>query len=199
MFTGIIESLGIVRKITPEQSNKHFEISCSFADELKEGDSIAHNGVCLTVTCIHETAYSITAVEETLLKTNLQLFKVEDFVNLERSMPAKGRFDGHIVQGHIDTIGVCRRIEDREGSKIFQFEYPSNERHITVEKGSICVNGVSLTVVESHKNKFSVAVIPYTYQYTNFQYLNPGDLVNIEFDILGKYIQKILLSYPKSF
>lgn len=195
MFTGIIESLGVVEKITSEQNNIHFEIACSFAEELKEGDSVAHNGVCLTVTRIHEMSYSITAIEETLVKTNLGMLKIGDRINLERSMPVQGRFDGHIVQGHIDTTGICKSIENREGSTLFVFEYSPNENYLTVAKGSVCVNGVSLTVVDSYNKSFSVAVIPYTYAHTNFQYLKEGHLVNIEFDILGKYIKK-LLTHP---
>ena len=197
MFTGIVESLGIVEKIARERSNIHFEIACSFAEELKEGDSIAHNGVCLTVTHIHEKGYSITAVEETLLKTNFGMLKVGDLLNLERSMPAQGRFDGHIVQGHVDATGICKSVENREGSILFVFEYTPNENYLTVEKGSVCVNGVSLTVVDSYNNSFSVAVIPYTYTHTNFQHLKNGHLVNIEFDVLGKYIRKLLLTHPK--
>ncbi len=192
MFTGIIEGQGILQSIHEEGENKHLIFQCPFTTELKVDQSLSHNGVCLTVTKILGNNYDVIAVEETLKRTNLGLLKVNDIVNLERCMPATGRFDGHIVQGHIDQTAVCKKIEDRDGSWLFAFDYDAKPGNITVEKGSITVNGVSLTVVDSVKGSFSVAVIPYTFQHTNFHLLKTGDLVNIEFDILGKYIKAYL-------
>jgi riboflavin synthase len=194
MFTGIIETFAKVEKIEKEHSNVHFTFSSSIAHELKVDQSVSHNGVCLTVVKIEGKNYMVTAIEETLQRTNLGELKIGDLVNLERCMPANGRFDGHIVQGHVDTIATCKEVKDLKGSFEFIFEYPSSEKNITVEKGSITVNGVSLTVVLSDKNKFSVCIIPYTLEHTNFKNITAGSKVNIEFDILGKYISKMMES-----
>lgn len=192
MFTGIIETLAKITNIQQDNTNKHFQIESNLANELKIDQSIAHNGVCLTVVKIENNIHTVTAVEETLQKTSLNDWKIGDYVNLERCLAFGGRIDGHIVQGHVDQIGVCKNIEDRQGSWFFTFEYGEEEGNITVEKGSICVNGVSLTVVNAKKNEFSVAIIPYTYAHTQFQYLKIGQKVNLEFDILGKYIKTYL-------
>ncbi len=190
MFTGIIEVLGVIQQIKPEGSNIHFTISAPFTQELQVDQSIAHNGICLTVVSINDNEYTVTAIEETLNKTAMKSWNVGDAVNLERCMPADGRFDGHIVQGHIDTIGTCSAIEERNGSWVFEFNYTSND--LTVEKGSITVNGTSLTVVDSKDDNFSVHVIPYTYEHTVFHQLKVGDPVNLEFDIIGKYVSALL-------
>lgn len=190
MFTGIIEQLGEIKKIEKEGSNIHYTFSSPFVDELKIDQSVAHNGVCLTVVKIENKEYVVTAIQETLDKTNLKNWKVGDVVNLERCMPANGRFDGHIVQGHVDTTATCKNIRSIDGSWEFTFEY--NSDHVTVEKGSITINGTSLTVVNSTKNTFSVHIIPYTYENTVFHTLNIGDLVNLEFDIIGKYVERLL-------
>jgi riboflavin synthase len=195
MFTGIVESIGEVINVEVEGTNKTFTFRSAIATEFKIDQSINHNGVCLTVVAIENDTYKVTAIEETLLKTNLGLLLPGDKVNLERCMPANGRFDGHIVQGHVDQTGTCTRVEERDGSWLFDFEYDSWTGNITVEKGSICVNGVSLTVFNSDENSFRVAIIPYTYSFTNFHSLKAGDSVNLEFDILGKYIKRILGSY----
>jgi riboflavin synthase len=192
MFTGIIETFAKVEKIEKEGNNVHFTFSSSLTHELKVDQSISHNGVCLTVVRIEGKNYVVTAIDETLKRTNLSELKTGDLVNLERCMPANGRFDGHIVQGHVDAIAICKEVKDQKGSFEFVFEYPSSEKNITVEKGSITVNGVSLTVVLSDKNKFSVCIIPYTLEHTNFKNITVGSKVNIEFDILGKYISKML-------
>ncbi|CAN5636445.1 riboflavin synthase [soil metagenome] len=188
MFTGIIESTGKVLSIHEEGSNKTFQLSCSFLSELKIDQSLAHNGVCLTVTDIRNDSYSVTAIAETLRRTNLGALKSSDVVNLERCMKADGRLDGHIVQGHVDLTGNCASIQEENGSWIFEFTYNASSSHYTVEKGSICVNGVSLTVVDSSPGKFSVAIIPYTYEHTGFHALLKGDTVNLEFDVIGKYV-----------
>ena len=190
MFTGIIETLGTIQDIQKEGSNLHFTLSCAFVDELKIDQSVAHNGVCLTVVAIENNQYRVTAIDETLLKTNLKELKIGDNVNLERCMPANGRFDGHIVQGHVDTTAVCKNIQEKDGSWVFTFQYESD--NITVEKGSITINGASLTVVDSKDKSFSVHIIPYTYEHTSFHQLNIGDSVNIEFDIIGKYVARLL-------
>ncbi|HLW29361.1 MAG TPA: riboflavin synthase [Brumimicrobium sp.] len=190
MFTGIIEGLGEIENIEHEGSNIHFTLNCSFVNELKVDQSLAHNGVCLTVVNVNQDKYTVTAIDETLKKTDLGEWKVGDKVNLERCMPANGRFDGHIVQGHVDTIAICEAIHEKDGSWEFQFKYDSND--ITVEKGSITVNGASLTVVDSKDQSFSVHIIPYTYEHTVFHQIKVGDKVNLEFDIIGKYISKIL-------
>lgn len=200
MFTGIIENTGLVKAIDTEGTNRIFQIESSLAPELKIDQSVSHNGVCLTVTSIMEDSYSVTAVDETLKKTNLGHLTVGSRVNLERCMPANGRFDGHIVQGHVDQTGVCTRVQDMNGSWLYDFRYavdsddPQNQ-NVTVEKGSVCINGVSLTVFNSTDDSFRVTIIPYTYEHTNFRELKAGDVVNLEFDILGKYIKKMLARY----
>jgi riboflavin synthase len=195
MFTGIVESTGEVLAIDMEGTNRTFTLASPLAREFKIDQSINHNGVCLTVVAVEGDTYKVTAIEETLTKTNLGSLKIESKVNLERCMPANGRFDGHIVQGHVDQTGICTRVEERDGSWLFDFEYDPSTGNLTVEKGSICINGVSLTVFNSKENSFRVAIIPYTYSSTNFHSLKPGDFVNLEFDILGKYIKRILGSY----
>lgn len=195
MFTGIIEALGTVIEVTPTLGNIEFRLTSPFTNQLKIDQSLAHNGVCLTVTGIEEDVYSVTAVKETLEKSNLGSLQPGDSVNLERCMKADGRLDGHIVQGHVDTTGVVTRIEDHEGSRKFTFSHPGI--HQTVPKGSITVNGVSLTVVDSSRESFSVVIIPYTFEHTTFRTLNPGDSVNLEFDIIGKYIAALMKPYQK--
>lgn len=190
MFTGIIEELGEIKQIEHEGSNIHFTLSCAFTKELKVDQSLAHNGVCLTVVQIDGEDYTVTAIDETLKKTDLSEWKVGRKVNLERCMPANGRFDGHIVQGHVDTIATCESITEKDGSWEFRFSYTSDD--ITVEKGSITVNGASLTVVDSKEKSFAVHIIPYTYDHTVFHQMKVGDKVNLEFDIIGKYIAKIM-------
>jgi len=192
MFTGIIETLGTVKSIRTEGTNKHFTLTAPFVQELKIDQSVAHNGVCLTVVAIENDQYTVTAIDETLQKTNLTFLKENDSVNLERCMPATGRFDGHIVQGHVDQTAICQSIEDQNGSWLFTFSYDASQGNITVEKGSVCVNGISLTVVNSKANSFSVAIIPYTFEHTNLHTIKVGDTVNLEFDIIGKYIARIL-------
>lgn len=192
MFTGIIECLGKVVEIKNEKNNIHFFIDAPFTSELKVDQSVAHNGVCLTVTEINKSIYSVTAIQETLQKTNLGQLKIGDKINLERCMLMNGRLDGHIVQGHVDQTGICKAVEEQNGSWFYTFEYDSTAKNITVEKGSITVNGVSLTVVNSGKSEFSVAIIPYTFEHTNFHQLKKGDPVNLEFDIVGKYVAKLL-------
>jgi riboflavin synthase len=188
MFTGIIEQIGEVRNIDQENQNIHFTISADFVHELKIDQSVAHNGCCLTVVSKTEESYVVTAIQETLLRTNLADWQVGAKVNLERCLQYNGRLDGHIVQGHVDTVGICTSIEDQGGSWKFHFSYETID--LTVEKGSIAVNGTSLTVVDSHPGNFSVCIIPYTYEFTNFNTLKIGDKVNLEFDILGKYVAK---------
>lgn len=195
MFTGIIEETGIIATLKKEKSNLHISIKSSFLKEIKVDQSIAHNGVCLTVFEKKKNYYTVTAIKETLEKTNLKFLKVGDLINLERCMKADARFDGHIVQGHVDCTATIDSIKEQDGSWIFKFNISNLTSHtsnLIVEKGSICVNGVSLTVVECAKDSFSVAIIPYTFQYTNFYSLKAGDSVNIEFDIIGKYVSKIL-------
>ena len=193
MFTGIVESVAKVIDIESEGSNLTFTFESVITHELKIDQSVSHNGICLTVVQLSgNDSYKVTTIDETLKKTNIGKLKVGDKVNLERCMPANGRFDGHIVQGHVDQTGICTAIEDHNGSWLISFEYDITNNNITVEKGSICVNGVSLTVVNSKENGFSVAIIPYTWEHTNFHQLVVGSIVNLEFDILGKYMQKIL-------
>jgi riboflavin synthase len=194
MFSGIVEETGKVVKIEREGSNINISLSCSFVNELKIDQSMSHNGVCLTVVEVADTYYTVTAVQETLDKTNLGLLKVGDEVNLERSMKPDSLLDGHIVQGHVDQTAVCTNVEELDGSWYFTFEYET-KGNITVEKGSISVNGVSLTVVNSKQNSFQVAIIPFTYEVTNFHNIKKGSIVNLEFDIIGKYIQKIVNQY----
>ena len=192
MFTGIIETLGFVEKLVEDKGNLQITINSAITHELKIDQSVAHNGVCLTVVEISQNSYSVTAIDETLQKTNIGKLKKGDLVNLERCMMMGGRLDGHIVQGHVDQTAVCTNIEDQNGSWLFSFEYDQNSGNVTVEKGSICVNGVSLTVVNSKINGFSVAIIPYTFEHTNFKNLKPGDSVNLEFDIIGKYVARMM-------
>lgn len=198
MFSGIVEEFGTVVKIEKEQENVHFTLTCSFVDELKIDQSLSHNGVCLTVVKIDNEAktYKVTAIKETLLKSNLGLLEVGSKVNLERSMMMNGRLDGHIVQGHVDQTAVCTRVDEADGSWYYTFEYEfdiekAKQGYMTVEKGSVCVNGVSLTVVNSKNNSFQVAIIPFTHEVTNFHTFKPGSVVNIEFDIIGKYLSKL--------
>jgi riboflavin synthase len=191
MFTGIIETIGVVEKIETDAKNIHFTINSPISSELKIDQSISHNGVCLTVVEQTGNTHVVTAIDETLQKSNLGVLKQGDKVNLERCMPANGRFDGHIVQGHVDQTATCTKIEEAGGSWYFTFEYEPIG-NITVEKGSITINGVSLTVVNSKENSFSVAIIPYTYEHTNFNSLKTGSTVNLEFDIVGKYVARLL-------
>lgn len=198
MFSGIVESVAQVVAIRTEQQNKHFTLSASFCDKLKIDQSIAHNGVCLTVVELTDTTYTVTAMQETLIKSNLGLLKVGDQVNLERSMRPDALLDGHIVQGHVDQTAICTAKEDAQGSWYFTFEYePTIEGNCTVEKGSITVNGVSLTVCDSKENSFRVAIIPYTFENTNFKHFEVGTVVNLEFDIIGKYIARLMKNYQK--
>ncbi|HPM32334.1 MAG TPA: riboflavin synthase [Chryseolinea sp.] len=192
MFTGIIEALGRVKRIESDGSNKHFLFESPISSELKIDQSISHDGVCLTVTKVEGGNHWVTAIDETLKKSNLGGLKEGDLVNLERCMIADGRFDGHIVQGHVDQTGIVKSITEMDGSWIFDFEYDAVHENVTVEKGSICVNGVSLTCFNSYSNQFSVAIIPYTFEHTSFQILKPGHLVNLEFDIIGKYVKRLL-------
>ena len=191
MFTGIIEAFGKVVNLKKDQENLHLRLDSPLTRELKIDQSLAHNGVCLTVVDTLGDQYTVTAIQETLEKTNLGKLKIGDLVNLERAMMMNSRLDGHIVQGHVDQTGFCSEIDFRQGSWLFEFEYDQHQKNITIEKGSICVNGVSLTVVKSSLNKFSVAIIPYTYDHTNFHQIQKGDAVNIEFDMIGKYISKL--------
>lgn len=193
MFSGIVEEAAPVVKLEREKENLHITMQCSFTKELKIDQSISHNGVCLTVVDIKDEVYTVTAILETLNKTNLGLLKPGDKVNLERSARLDGRLDGHMVQGHVDLTAVCTSVKEADGSWYFAFEYePKGPEHLTVEKGSVSVNGVSLTVVNSKDKSFEVAIIPFTYQMTNFHQIKPETVVNIEFDILGKYIAKIV-------
>jgi riboflavin synthase len=191
MFTGIIEAFGKVVDLKKDQENLHLSLESSLTQELKIDQSLAHNGVCLTVVDTAGDQYTVTAIQETLEKTNLGNIKIGNLINLERAMMMNSRLDGHIVQGHVDQIGFCTGLDFREGSWFFDFEYDQRQKNITVEKGSVCVNGVSLTVVNSDLNHFSVAIIPYTYEHTNFHQIQKGDTVNLEFDMIGKYISKL--------
>ncbi len=200
MFSGIVEEAGKVVAIEKDQENYHFTLTCSFVDELKIDQSLSHNGVCLTVVKIDnkKKTYTVTAIKETILKTNLGFWEVGSEVNLERSMMMNGRLDGHIVQGHVDQTAVCKKVEEADGSWYFTFEYEidkekAKQGYMTVEKGSVTVNGVSLTVVNSKENSFQVAIIPFTYEHTNFHTFKVGSIVNIEFDIIGKYLSKLLV------
>lgn len=192
MFTGIIETLATVTAIENENTNVHFTFSSAITHELKIDQSVAHNGVCLTVVAINNNQYTVTAIDETLQKTNLSFLKIGDLVNIERCMPANGRFDGHIVQGHVDETGKVIDIENNNGSWTYIIAYNSISKNITVEKGSITINGTSLTVVNSQDNQFSVCIIPYTYENTVFKQLQINDVVNLEFDIVGKYVARLL-------
>jgi len=191
MFTGIIETLGIVKNITKDQENRHLTITSSITSELKIDQSVSHNGICLTVVHIENDDYTVTAIKETCQKTNLDFWKIGDSINLERAMKLGDRLDGHLVQGHVDQIGTCIAISEENGSWVFTFEYDATLGNITIEKGSITVNGTSLTVVNSGVTTFSVAIIPYTYEHTNFHTFTVGTKVNLEFDVIGKYITKL--------
>jgi riboflavin synthase len=198
MFSGIVEEAAKVVRLEREQENLHITMQCSFTDELKIDQSISHNGVCLTVVRIEEGSYTVTAILETLQKTNLGLLQVGDKVNLERSTRLDSRLDGHMVQGHVDLTAICTEVKEAEGSWYYTFSYePKGEEHITVEKGSVSVNGVSLTVVNSQDTTFQVAIIPFTHEVTNFHQFKTGTVVNIEFDIIGKYIARILKAQLK--
>jgi riboflavin synthase len=191
MFTGIIETMGTITHIEREGGNVHYSLSSNITHELKIDQSLAHNGVCLTVTAIDGDQYTVTAIQETLDKTALKQWSVGDKINLERAMRLGDRLDGHMVQGHVDEVASCISVEDQNGSWLYRFEYSEDSNNITIEKGSICVNGTSLTVVGSASNTFGVAIIPYTYEHTVFHQLQKGDLVNVEFDMVGKYIAKL--------
>jgi riboflavin synthase len=196
MFSGIVEEPGVISKIEKDQENVHIAVECSFVDELKIDQSISHNGVCLTVVEVNQKDYVVTAIKETLEKSNLGMLKPGDKINLERSMKADSMIDGHFVQGHVDQTAVCKKVVEAEGSWYFTFEYkPLQEDYITVEKGSISVNGVSLTVVNSQENSFQVAIIPYTFEHTNFHEIKEGTVVNLEFDIIGKVLQQDIFPY----
>ncbi len=195
MFSGIVEETAKVVGMVKDQENLHITMACSFTDELKIDQSVSHNGVCLTVVMKEKNTYTVTAIRETLEKSNLGLLQLGDEVNLERSMRMDGRLDGHIVQGHVDQTATCTKVEEADGSWYYTFEFvPISEQpgYMVVEKGSVCVNGVSLTVVNAQNNSFQVAIIPFTHQVTNFHCFQPGSIVNLEFDILGKYIARIL-------
>ncbi len=191
MFTGIIETLGEIREISKENDNLHIKVASSITQELKIDQSVSHNGVCLTVVAIENDQYTVTAIRETIEKTNLSDWKIGDALNLERAMKLGDRLDGHIVQGHVDQIGICTSIENANGSWYYTFEYDADLNNITIEKGSITVNGVSLTVVNAQKNVFSVAIIPFTYEHTNFKKFGIGTKINLEFDVIGKYVSRL--------
>lgn len=192
MFTGIIEDIGVVKNLESHLGNLDITIESQLAPELKIDQSIAHNGVCLTVVSVDDNSYKVTAIHETLKKTNLNQLKINGFINLERAMKLGDRLDGHLVQGHVDQTAICTSINHQNGSWIFNFEYDPSLNNTTIEKGSITINGTSLTVIDSKTNGFSVAIIPYTFQHTTFKYLNVGDAVNLEFDMIGKYVSKLL-------
>lgn len=192
MFTGIIESKGKVIVIEKNGTNYTFTIESEIAPELQIDQSISHNGVCLTVVAIEDQNYKVTVIEETIKRSNLGHLKIGDDLNLERAMKANNRLDGHLVQGHVDTTCICTEVEEREGSWYFTFDYENAHHHLLVDKGSVCINGVSLTVIHPAQGNFQVAIIPYTFEHTNFKTLKKGDRVNIEFDILGKYIARYM-------
>jgi riboflavin synthase len=191
MFTGIIETLGTVQEIKKDKDNVHITIASSITDELQIDQSVAHNGICMTVIAINKNLYTVTAIGETIKKTNIPHWKTGDIINLERAMKLGDRLDGHIVQGHVDQIGNCITAKETNGSWYYTFEYDESLENITIEKGSITVNGVSLTVVDSGKNNFSVAIIPYTFENTNFKTFKEGTKINLEFDVIGKYVSKL--------
>lgn len=195
MFTGIIEDLGKIITIEKEQENIHLTVESQLTPELKIDQSVSHNGVCLTVVSINKDQYKVTAIKETLEKTNLHTLKVQDEVNLERAMVLGARLDGHIVQGHVDQIGICTHRKEENGSWRFNFSYDPALTNVTIEKGSITVNGVSLTVVDSKRNEFSVAIIPYTYEHTVFKNIDKDTVVNLEFDVIGKYVKRLTEAY----
>jgi len=192
MFTGIIEDIGVVSNLKTELDNLHISIKSKITHELKIDQSVAHNGVCLTVVDINNDEYTVTAIKETLDKTSIGKLKIGDKVNLERAMKLGDRLDGHIVQGHVDQTAICTHLKEEKGSWVFTFKYDSTLNNITIEKGSITINGTSLTVVNSKTDTFSVAIIPYTYKHTNFNTFRPGTIVNLEFDVLGKYVAKLV-------
>lgn len=192
MFTGIIEDLGKVEKLEREGDNLHITVSSRLTAELKIDQSVAHNGVCLTVVSLNDNSYTVTAIEETLNKTNLNELREQDLVNLERAMILGSRLDGHIVQGHVDQTATCINKENKDGSWIFTFSYNPDLNNVTIEKGSITINGVSLTVVNSKTNEFSVAIIPYTYEHTTFKFIEKSTEVNLEFDVIGKYVKRLM-------
>jgi len=193
LFTGIIETLGKVTQLKREQGNLHISVQSQIANDLKIDQSVSHNGVCLTVVEINHDTHVVTAIDETLQKSNIGNLQVGDLINLERCMQMNGRLDGHIVQGHVDQTAVCIDLQETNGSWVYTFEYDANIGNLTVEKGSVCVNGISLTVVNSKDNSFSVAIIPYTYEHTNLQQVQVGNKVNLEFDIIGKYVAKMMV------
>ena len=193
MFSGIVEETAVVTNLVKEQENLHMTFKCSFVNELKIDQSIAHNGVCLTVVNLTDDTYTVTAIQETLIKSNLGGLAIADKVNVERSMKPDSLLDGHIVQGHVDQTAVCKKVEEADGSWYYTFEYDPTLGNVTVEKGSVSVNGVSLTVVNSQPTTFQVAIIPFTYDLTNFHTFKEGTVVNLEFDIIGKYITKIVM------
>ena len=197
MFSGIVEATARVVSIREDQQNRHITLECPFTHELRIDQSVAHNGVCLTVVDIRDNTYTVTAIKETLLKSNLGLLGAGDLVNVERSMRPDALLDGHIVQGHVDQTARCTAVDEADGSWYYTFEYDPSTGNITVEKGSVCVNGVSLTVVNSREGSFQVAIIPYTYEHTNFHTFRPGTTVNLEFDIVGKYIARLMQQYLK--
>ncbi len=199
MFTGIIETLGIIKDIQKEGTNIHFQVNSPISKELKVDQSVSHDGVCLTVTQKDDKSHWVTAIDETIQKTNLSQWQIGKSVNLERAMVSGGRLDGHIVQGHVDMTAICTQIKNVDGSFYFSFNYPMSPLYLLVDKGSICINGVSLTVVAPQGDDFSVAIIPYTLEHTTFHNLKVGDKVNLEFDILGKYISKYLQAYGDYF
>ena len=191
MFTGIIETLGTIQEIRKDKDNIHITVNSSITNELKIDQSVAHNGICLTVVAILESNYTVTAIGETIKKTTISHWQTNESINLERAMKLGDRLDGHIVQGHVDQIGTCIVAKETNGSWYYTFEYDESLGNITIEKGSVTVNGVSLTVVDSSKNKFSVAIIPYTYEHTNFKNIEAGTKVNLEFDVIGKYVSRL--------
>jgi len=195
MFTGIIESIGKIKSLAKEGDNLHIEIASELAPMLKIDQSVSHNGVCLTVVSLTDTSYVVTAIKETLDKTNIGQLHTGSVVNLERAMKLGDRLDGHIVQGHVDQTAVCQRVIEQNGSWIYTFSYDRSLSNITIEKGSVTVNGVSLTVVDSREGTFSVAIIPYTYEHTNFKIFDKGTVVNLEFDVIGKYVKRITQGY----
>ncbi|MCB9427116.1 MAG: riboflavin synthase [Flavobacteriales bacterium] len=191
MFTGIIESLATIKSIAKDQGNIHLTIQSSITSELKIDQSVAHNGICLTVVSIKNDTYTVTAIHETIVKTTIGSWEVGDVVNIERAMQLGDRLDGHIVQGHVDQVGICKNVEQQDGSWFFTFGYDKALNNITIEKGSITINGTSLTVVDSREDQFSVAIIPYTYEHTNFHTFKEGTQVNLEFDVIGKYVTRL--------
>jgi riboflavin synthase len=191
MFTGIIETLGIIEEIRKDQGNLHLTVVSTITNELKIDQSVAHNGICLTVINIDQNKYTVTAIKETIDKTSIGSWKIGDVLNLERAMKLGDRLDGHIVQGHVDQTGFCTNIKEENGSWVFTFEYDPALNNITIEKGSVTINGTSLTVINSSSNSFSVAIIPYTYEHTNFNSFKIGSIINLEFDVIGKYVTRL--------